>query len=378
MNAKRRIIMLNLDSDLYGANKVFFQVAKALKEEGHDILIFLPGDGPLVELFKIHGFAYRSVNLAVVRRKYFNLSGLLNRSRRFIKAYRVLKNEAINWRADTIYTNTILIWVGMVVARSLRLRHFWHLHEMLGRGIPKRIFGFFLAKNNDTFICVSQAVIDCWQQYFNPKCTCRLLFNGVPKPEFTDTQILRKELALAKDTLLIGLIGRINFIKGQPYFIDIAKEITKTRQNVEFVIVGDPYPGNEYLVDELANQIKDYGLTNVHLLGFRNDIGNVLQSLDIMMFPSVTDDSFPLVVLEGMQSSLPIVATHQGGVKEMIEEGKSGVFIPINDAKVAAEKIQPLLDDKEKRKQMGESAYERVNQYFSEKTFRENLIQIFN
>lgn len=369
--------MLNIDADLYGSNRVFFQVAQTLQEEGHEILIFLPRSGSLTELFREFNLEYKFLNLGVNRRKYYNPQGIVNRFSRFIQAYRVLKKEAIHWRADTIYTNTILIWVGLVVARRLKLSHFWHLHEILEQGIPKRIFGFFLSRNNDTFICVSKAVIGCWKDYFKQKSQTHLLYNGVVKPVYNETNILRKEIPLSQDSVIIGLIGRINLIKGQSYFIEIAREINKTQKNIEFMIVGDPYPGNEYLVDELKKKIADYGLLNVHLLGFRKDIGNIIHSLDILILASVKDDSFPLVILEAMSSGLPVVATNQGGAKEMLEDDKSGIFIPLNNAVIAAEKIKPLLNDVEKRKEMGKHACTFVNKHFSEKSFRDNLKLIF-
>jgi len=376
-NKKRRIILLNVDSDLYGANKVFFQVAQALKDDGHEILIFLPSKGPLTALFREHNLEFRLLNLGVVRRKYYHPFGIINRLCRFIQAYRILKKEALKWKADTIYSNTILIWVGLAVARSLNLKHIWHLHEILEQGMPKRIFGFFLSRNHDTFICVSRAVMQCWQHYFNRKSQCHLVYNGVKKPIFNRSNLIREELHLNHDSILIGLIGRINHWKGQSYFIDIARKINETSENVNFIIVGDPYPGNEYLVDQLNTQIRDYGLTNVYLLGFRKDVGNVLQSLDIFMLASIKDDPFPLVVLEAMSSGLPIIATKQGGAIEMLEEGLSGIFIPIDNKEVAAEKIKPLIDNTEERKKMGTNAQIRVNQSFSEISFRKNLVSLF-
>lgn len=369
--------MLNIDSDLYGANKVFFQVARTLRNDGHDVLIFIPSEGSLTDLFKQNNLEYRLLNLGVLRRKYLNPFGLLNRAFKLTNAYRLLKKAAEEWKADTIYSNTLLIWVGLIVARRLRLNHFWHLHEILEPSLPKRIFGYLLSKNNGHFISVSRAVENCWEQYFNANSRHHLLYNGVEKPYADSPDLLRQELSLRPDTVLVGLIGRINHWKGQEYFIEIAAEVNKKHSNVAFVIVGDPYPGNDHLVEKLKFQIDLLRLTNVFMLGFRRDIGNVLSSLDVFMSASVKDDPFPLVILEAMSSGLPIVATKQGGAIEMLEEGISGIFIPIHEPKIAADRIDKLILSEEMRKEMGQQAGLRVTIKFSESSFINKIKVIF-
>ena len=75
-----------------------------------------------------------------------------------------------------------------------------------------------------------------------------------------------------------------------------------------------------------------------------------------------------------MQYGLPVVATEQGGALEMIVEGETGIFIPLNDVAAAAEKITSILPETI-RKQMGKQGQQRVETYFNKAAFEKNLIK---
>ncbi|MEY3539913.1 MAG: hypothetical protein RL188_1330, partial [Bacteroidota bacterium] len=84
----------------------------------------------------------------------------------------------------------------------------------------------------------------------------------------------------------------------------------------------------------------------------------------------------PTVVLEAMQYGLPVVATAQGGALEMVKENETGIFIPLDHAELAAEKIYAILPEAI-RTQMGAAGKQRVATHFSPTAFEKNILAVF-
>jgi glycosyltransferase involved in cell wall biosynthesis len=110
---------------------------------------------------------------------------------------------------------------------------------------------------------------------------------------------------------------------------------------------------------------------------------DVLRSLDIVVFPSVSPEAFPLTILEAMILKKTVIASNIGGVKEIILEGVNGALVEPNRPEQITEKILYLFDHQAVCDRMGEKAKEWVEQEFSlkdyvqamEKAFREAAVQ---
>jgi glycosyltransferase involved in cell wall biosynthesis len=100
------------------------------------------------------------------------------------------------------------------------------------------------------------------------------------------------------------------------------------------------------------------------------------RSIDLLILPSQQPDPLPTVILEAMQYGIPIVATAQGGALEMVQENETGIFIPLDNAVVAAEKINAILPASI-RQPMGAAGKERVATYFSQAAFEKNMKAVF-
>ena len=141
-------------------------------------------------------------------------------------------------------------------------------------------------------------------------------------------------------------------------------------------MVGDAFPGYEYLYAQLDNQMQQLQLQDVvKQLGFRNDIPSLMQSIDLLLLPSQLPDPFPTVILEAMASAKPVIATEMGGALEMIEAGITGDFMPAHNAEEAANKIANWLK-KEKLNTAGLAARLGVLDKFSKEAWENKLIKI--
>lgn len=371
--------MLHSSSDLYGASKVGLETIKILKENGCYVVVALSSNGPLCKEIISLDCPVEIIPLATVRRKYFNLKGLFNRTRAFRNSLRELDRIAKLHDIDTIYSNTTGVVTGAFYSKRKKLKHVWHVLEIIpGPKWLLKAYAYLMLHYSDCVIVVSEAVKSHWLKV-NRNLNIHRLYNGFSIEPYSGNDSLRDELRLPSDLLLIGMIARVHFWKGQSYFLEIASLLKQKYHNIKFVMVGDAFPGYEYLYDELKQIIKENNLEDAVIdLGYRTDINRILQSLDIFVLPSILPDPLPTTVLEAMACGKPVVATNHGGAPEMVKLNETGLLIPWDNAHIAAKTILPLIEDGELRKVMGEKGKIRVNEVFSYEQHRENLIAIMN
>jgi len=349
-----------------------------LVQKGHRCIVCVSSKGLMSEEVTKAGGELIYIRLGVLRRKYFNLPGFINRlffiSLSVLKLIRIVRKEKV----DLIYSNTTGVLSGAIVSFLTRTKHLWHIHEIIQES---KLFAKFLAwaiKNlSDVTIVVSNEVKKHWNSLYPfKKNKIKVVYNGINLSKFNNTcPKLRKELQINDETLLIGTIGRIHYWKGQDYFIKLANRIYKKYKNTKFVLVGDAFPGYEYLYYELQSLIQQFEMENVIIyLGYRNDIPDILSSLDIFILPSILPDPFPTVVLEAMAAKKPVIATAHGGALEMIVDQETGILIPWDNINESFEKIIPVLEDTYKRREMGEKGFIRLKKFFSLEKYKSNLI----
>lgn len=383
-----RILLLHSSSDIYGASKIFLQTVALLRKRGHECTVVLSSTGPLQVELENHGAKVHIINLGILRRQYFNPSGIINRFIKWRNASKQLTTLIQSEQIELVYSNTAAVLIGAWVARKNKIPHYWHLHEIIEK--PKQLHGFLvwcMKHGAAKIITVSDAVSACWRDAGK----IIRVYNGIEPIPQTATNNLRTQYNIPEDAMVLGIAGRIHIIKGQSYFLDIANVLLKlqsyTYTKCYFLIAGDPFPGQEYLVNQMLAKINKLQLNNrVHYIGMVQNMANFYNAIDILVVSSVLPDSLPTVILEAMQFSLPVVATAQGGAMEMIMTEPAisnsigsalttGILIPINNAQVAAEKINSILS-KEKLQQMGAAGKQRVEDYFSVSAFEKNILSV--
>jgi glycosyltransferase involved in cell wall biosynthesis len=287
-------------------------------------------------------------------------------------------NKIINEKnIQLVYTNSNANIVGGWLYFFTKIKHIWHIHEIIQH--PKWFkvgIELYNAFSGNVLICVSESVIK--NLSLTPQKKLKLVHNGIDHKNFLEVKgNFREQLNISKDTILIGMIARVNFWKGQKYFIDIASELIKYNSNLKFVLVGDAFPGYEYLYEEINECIKIKNLEH-HIidLRFRLDIANILNGLDIFVLPSILPDPLPTTVLEAMASGKPVIATAHGGATEMVLDGETGFLVPWDKVDIAAQKIQTLIDQPELRLEMGRKGQERIITHFSKDAYLSNFNKV--
>jgi glycosyltransferase involved in cell wall biosynthesis len=166
---------------------------------------------------------------------------------------------------------------------------------------------------------------------------------------------LRRELGCDPDVKLIGMVARMQPVKGHRFFLEAAATVLRARPEVHFVLVGDGP-----LRAELQDQIARLGIVDrVHLLGDRTDAATLIAQFDLLVLASLHEGS-PNAVMEGMVASVPVVATAVGGTKELITDHETGYLAPPADSEALAARILFALGDGANRTKITTAARSRI------------------
>ncbi len=160
---------------------------------------------------------------------------------------------------------------------------------------------------------------------------------------------LRTALGLPSDKRIIGFIGRFDVWKGHLTFLDAAKGLLETKEDLLFLIVGDAItqevaPAVLRYYTRVMKRVEEHKF-GAHLLMWkhRNDIPDVMACCDVFVCPS-EHEPFGLVMLEAMASGVPVVASDSGGPVEIIEDGKDGFLFQTGNAEALQSAIARCLD----------------------------------
>lgn len=162
---------------------------------------------------------------------------------------------------------------------------------------------------------------------------------------------------------IVGTVGRLAAVKDQQTLIramaHIFAESPQQRQTLRCILVGDG-PERAALTATIAAQgLEDY----VWLAGDREDIPELLACMDVFVLSSL-GEGISNTVLEAMATGLPVVATRVGGNPELVQDGLTGLLVPVGDAQALARAMLALVQDPARCEQMGRAAMARIQTDF--------------
>jgi glycosyltransferase involved in cell wall biosynthesis len=188
--------------------------------------------------------------------------------------------------------------------------------------------------------------------------------NGVNVARFLNQeaagQAVRRELRIAEDAILFGIVGRLKPQKDHATFLRAAAEIHRQLPAARFLVVGDGP-----LRSELEAQAHELGLDTVlTFTGLRSDIPAILATLDILMFSSLWE-GLPVTLLEGMAAALPVVATAVDGIRSVAVSNQTALLVTPGDAVALAAAGLRLGQNPALGKRFGLAGQARVIESFS-------------
>ena len=174
--------------------------------------------------------------------------------------------------------------------------------------------------------------------------------NGIDVDAFARPQgppRLRQDLGIPPHAPLVGVVSRIDRVKGLEHFIDAAAVVHEAFPDARFVVIGESYPSDEHRAyhRSLQRRVEESGLEEaVFFAGRRSDIAEVLSELTVSVLSSLTE-GLSNVLLESMAAGLPVVATRVGGTPEVVKDEVNGLLVDPGDPDGLAHAIERLLSD---------------------------------
>lgn len=383
----KNILFIHQSAELYGSDKtLYFLVHKIKDNPAYNPIVVLPENGPLVDLLEEKGIEVIIMPIIKVSRSVFTFINLVSLP---IQAFRLTQklHEKLNGKEIVlVHSNTIAVLLGAFYAKRYRIKHLWHIHEIIERPIlVSKVFSQLIGFMSKWVVYNSKATMNFWCA--NNKGLIKkskVILNGFDreciKTSLTDQVLIRKNLFKADSSdIVIGLVGRINLWKGHHLLLEAFHHLKKTHKNLKLVFVGSAYAGMENLTDKLQSKIVDYNLVNdCEIIPFQNEIFAIWDSIDIAVVPSTEPEPFGLVAVEAMLAKKPVVAAMHGGLTEIIEDNFTGYFFKPLDVCDLTHKLSILIKDKDKILKFGGNGYKVAINKFSNKRYLDEFFKIYN
>lgn len=207
------------------------------------------------------------------------------------------------------HTDVATVAIDLVAARmGGAARRIPHSHSTDSKHLlaHKLLRPILIANATDCFACSEPAARWMYGENICNNRKYKLVKNGIDLKKYAYNPGIRmekrKELGISEDALIVGHVGNFVYAKNHLFLLDIFVKVLEKHPGAKLLLAGDGELREEIeqKIDKLS--IKD----NVLLLGMRNDIPQLLQAMDVFVFPSVYE-GLPVALVEAQAAGLPCV-----------------------------------------------------------------------
>jgi len=339
-----RVLFVNGTSEIGGADIDLLEICRPLDRSRYEVTVVLPHPGPLSADFEATGAKLVYLDPAPIK-SFRRLGQFLAYPLRFVRAMLTLARLVRQERVTLVHVNTAMLPAAGLAAKLAGVPCVWHVREieLLQRS---RLVGALLRGCiricADRVIAISWAVADELGSALQSKTS--VIYHGVDLRRFSPGKSsLRTELRLPPSAKIVGYVGRLAPIKGLSYLIAALPLILQHLPETHLVLAG-PVLGYGEHVAELQRQVEKLELSDrVLFLSNHTEPPDVMRALDLLVLPSVVPEGLGIVILEGLATGKPVIATNCGGPVEILNGCAAGRLVPPRDARAIAEAAVELL-----------------------------------
>lgn len=368
--SRPKVLYVSHLASLSGAEQALVRLLSHLDRDAFEPVAALPEDGPLRERLEALGVRTRVLPLAwwipathwSAAEYRAQLEGLPDR----VDGLTALAREE---GAALIHTNTLVTLEGALAAARLGLPHVWHSRGLFGQGSPpayhddRRFFLSIVDRLSDAVLCISRAVEEQTLEVCR-RAAVRVVPDGFDAAAF----LARPKSNWRFEGRVVLSLGGIQRRKGQLDLVEAAARLAPEFPDLVVALCG-PVTDPEYAA-EVERRIAERGLGGrVRLLGFQEDVAGLLAHAELLVQPSHSE-GFGLAALEAMAMGKPVVATRCGGFEEIVEDGISGLLVPVGDPDALANAVRAILSDPDRAAALGRAAVLRSRAFGLEATAR--------
>lgn len=232
-------------------------------------------------------------------------NGLFNYIKRLYELIKLKKFDVVH--SHVHYFSGINLLIAKKTGVNIRISHSHTAAEFksnsLLRKIYKALMRFMIIENSTALFTCSDKASENLYGRFAKKAI--FIPNGIDFDIFKETSLdLKKELNINNDSILVGHVGNFKEVKNHKFIIELFHEIIKVHDNVHLILVGDGE-----LKENMQMIVKGKKIDrNVHFLGVRNDVSDILQNLKLFIFPSI-NEGLPVSLIEVQAANIKAIVS---------------------------------------------------------------------
>lgn len=377
----RNILFIHQSAELYGSDKTLLLLLKHLDRGKYRPVVVLPCEGLLKEELEKMGIAVAVAPVLKLYRTMFSIKGLMAFLSQIGKAFRALDELHAHYKFDLVYSNTLAVLLGMLYARKRKIKHLWHVHEIIVS--PKFVASVFpklLDRYADVVVCNSHATRqNLLDRLGGLSGKTLVIHNGFEMPATTLPATTKTALGFLVSDTVITLVGRISRLKGHMLLLRTFVDALAQKPQVKLLFVGSPVPGQEYYLEEVEAFIEGNALQRrVTILPFQQDLSAVWQASDIVVVPSTEAESFGLVALEAMLHKKPVVGSNHGGLTEIISQAETGFLFEPSSSEALGHWLAILVDNPQLRNELGLKGHDKALRDFGIEKYIQRFEELFD
>jgi len=297
---------------------------------------------------------------------------------------RKLRRLIDQFQPDVIHSNGFKFHVMLGLLGNAHAKTIWHARDFIS---SRKMVGKVLrnaCRMPDLVVANSCSVARDWDFYI-PGVAKTVLYNSVSIPTLgglpDETENLfgpNPEVALR-----VGLVGSYAKWKGHQVFLEAVRILDPLfpPTKVRFFVVGGPLyatGGSQWTRAELENSAASLGISQrVVFLPHQENVDPVYRGLDLIVHASTSPEPFGRTIVEGMAYGKAVVAALDGGVGEIIDEGKDALAFRPGDSYDLAQKIGTVLRDHEFRARLGVAGRQKALDHFSRGALKGKVVSLY-
>jgi len=358
-----KILFVQCTTQISGAEHSLLDLLAALRSEWQPV-VACPGGGPLTARVEAAGARVVDAPLVRFRRGFcpLTLSRYFFAWRRGVRALAQVIREV---NIDIVHSNSTTAHLyGGPAARRCGIPSVWHVRDVAIPSLAKLIL-----PRPSACIAVSRFIAEGVESSMG--VWAEVIYNGVNLDRFHPP-------AQSPEEPTVAMVGQLVPWKGHRDFLRAAAKVREALPAARFLIVGeDMFGDHPHYREELEALAADLGIAElVTFAGYRADVAELLRTVSVLVLPS-RKEPFGRIIVEAMASGVPVVAYEEGGPKEIIAHGETGLLVPPGDVARLASAVAGLLLDPAEAKKLGDAGRARAAEAFDHHQTAEKITTVY-
>lgn len=306
-------------------------LSRSLRTAGHDVVVGAHAGKPAYE-------AAEKMNLSLLR-----IGGRLS----FIRDARKIRFDVVHAHTGSAHVMGIGITLGTGTV-LIRTRGD-------ARPLRKRLGTALLYGRTDAVIVPSRLIETQYRAVLDwPASKLHTIYPGIPVPDFVPEP---------QGPVRVGLVGRLDPVKGHEDFLAAVREISSMVPDAEFIVAGEEKNIKTSFLSSLAAELKIE--KRIVFLGWQKDILSFMKSCHIGVVASVGSETISRVCMEWFSCGRPVVGTAVGCLPDILASGVNGFLVPPRNPRILGQCILEMIRRPDNRREMGRRAHDMALDRFS-------------